>query len=51
MVIKCPKCGINNEILIVKYGNKNNYRKVVFDACLKCGCKLTDEKEEIVWKK
>lgn len=37
----CPQCGLTWTCFTVEY----NDRKVVFDACQKCGIKLTDEHE------
>lgn len=40
--IKCPKCGSIYTALSISYFNKI----VVFDACGKCGTKLTNWKEQ-----
>lgn len=38
----CPKCGYTGTCMIIRYNNK----KIVLDACIVCGTKLTDEQEE-----
>lgn len=36
--VKCPKCGYVGTAMAVEYNGK----RVVLDACNKCGTKLTD---------
>lgn len=38
----CPNCGAIGTAFITS----NNGRKIVFDACNKCGAKTTKEEEE-----
>ena len=40
--VKCPKCKTTYTAIITQHLG----RKVVFDACTKCGIKLTNEQEE-----
>ena len=37
----CPKCGYTSTCVTVEYNN----RKIVFDSCVVCGKKLSDEQE------
>lgn len=44
MQVKCPKCGYIGTAIITSHMGK----KVVFDACYKCGTKTTQEQEELL---
>ena len=40
--VKCPNCGV----IVTAFITRTAVRKVVFDACNKCGTKTTKEEEE-----
>lgn len=42
--VKCPKCGYEGTAIVTTHMGK----KVVMDACYKCGAKTTNEQEETI---